>query len=126
MRPTSSDRHRRISGRFAAVLAAPGLALALLLAPGPAAADATLDALRAEGAVAERFDGFLEVRGSGSAEARALVERVNAEREEIYLKRAEELGVPVSEVGKVFAEKIVERAPEGTWFKRSDGSYVRK
>lgn len=98
----------------------------LLAAPGAALADADLDALRANGVVAERFDGFLEIRGAGSAEARALVERVNAERREIYERRAEQVGAPVSEVGKIFAEKITETAPEGTFFRTPDGDYVRK
>ncbi|MFQ5567506.1 MAG: YdbL family protein [Paracoccaceae bacterium] len=94
--------------------------------PGPARADA-LDTFRANGVIAERFDGYVEIRDSNApGEARALVADVNAKRRALYTQRAEESNVPVEEVGKVFANKIVGSAPAGTYFRRPDGSYVRR
>ena len=99
----------------------------LWVAPGSARADARLDAYRANGVIAERFDGYVEIRdSSASSEARSLVEDVNAKRRALYTQRASESNVPVEEVGKVFANKIVDTAPPGTYFRRSSGGYVRK
>lgn len=100
---------------------------ALFAAPGPARADARLDAYRANGVIAERFDGYVEIRASNApSEARALVEDVNARRRALYSRRAGESDVPVAEVGKVFATKIAGMAPPGTYFRRPSGDYVRK
>jgi len=110
------------------LLAALIIALAAMLSdPGTARADAQLDTLRASGAVAERFDGYVEVRDAGTApNARAVVDDVNAKRRALYEKRAKESNVPVAEVGKLFATKLVETAPAGTYFRQPDGSYARK
>jgi hypothetical protein len=102
------------------------VALASFGAVTPAAA-ASLDELREEGVIAERWDGYLEVRvDDAPADAERIVERVNEERRQVYEKRAEQQGVPRAEVGKVYAPKILEKAPVGTYFKKQDGSYVRK
>ncbi|HUS53985.1 MAG TPA: YdbL family protein [Thermohalobaculum sp.] len=102
-------------------------AAALCAAPGPARADEQLDAYRASGVIAERFDGYVEVRDANApSEARALVADVNAKRRALYDQRASGSNVPVAEVGKVFANKIVETAPPGTYFRQPSGSYVRK
>ncbi len=91
-------------------------------------ADSDLDRMRTQGIVIERFDGFLEIAtpGSAPADARALVERVNGRRRALYEKRAAENGVPMIEVGKIYAEQIFEKAPSGTKFKGADGSVVVK
>ena len=100
---------------------------ALHAAPDSARADARLDAFRANGVIAERFDGYVEIRDSNApSEARAVVEDVNARRRALYNQRASESDVPVAEVGKVFANKIVDTAPPGTYFRRASGGYVRK
>ncbi len=105
-------------------------ALAALLLAGltfPAGAEPSLDALRAEGVIAERYDGLVEIRvDDPPAGAKAVVEEINAKRREIYRERAEKQGVSQEAVGKVYAKQIVERAPEGTYFKQPDGSYVQK
>jgi len=103
------------------------LLLALLLALPLAAAAQSLDAYRAEGIIAERFDGYVELRVEDApAEARRLVEEVNAQRRELYQERARSQGVPSAEVGKVYAETIMERAPAGTYFRMPGGHYVRR
>ncbi|MBK1668093.1 hypothetical protein CKO28_08590 [Rhodovibrio sodomensis] len=115
--------HRR---SFLAALAGLTVALASFGASGPAAA-ASLDELRRQGVIAERWDGYVEVRVSNPPpEAKQIVERVNAERRELYRKRAEQQGVSPEAVAKIYAPKILEKAPVGTYFKKPDGSYVRK
>lgn len=114
--------------------AAPGLALRLLaavllalsVAAGAAQAQ-SLDELRASGVVGERYDGYVVLRDTGASEkVKALVEEVNAKRRGIYEKRAAEQGVPVGQVGRVYAQQIFEQAGEGTWFLDEAGKWVRK
>lgn len=126
MRRTFSDS----PGRLAGLVLALGLVLAALLA-GPATAQGgALDGYRAEGVIAERFDGYVEIRPAAAADApaaaRDLVEDVNAQRRALYERRAEESDVAVEAVGKLFATKIVESAPDGTYFRQAGGGYVRK
>ena len=126
MRRIFSDRRAflALAGRIGLV-AALGLAGASV-GPAPARADA-LDSFRADGTIAERFDGYLELRDSGApAAARSLVTDVNAQRRALYEKRAGEMNVPASEVGKIFAPKIFDSAPSGTFFLQPGGGYVRK
>jgi uncharacterized protein YdbL (DUF1318 family) len=100
-------------------------ALALGLYAGPAVA-ADLDTLRQQGVIAERHDGFVEIRADGSDAARAVVERVNSSRRDLYEQRADSQGVPVEQVGRVYAQQILERLPEGAWFLKPNGNYVQK
>lgn len=103
------------------------LLLALLLALPLAVAAQPLDDYRAQGIIAERFDGYVELRvDDAPAEARRLVQEVNAQRRELYQERARSQGVPAEEVGKVYAETIMERAPAGTYFRMPGGHYVRR
>ena len=108
---------------FGATLAA----FVLVLAVPHAVAASKLDQYRAQGIIAERYDGLVAVRaGNAPADARRLVNDVNAQRRAIYSKRAKSQGVPVQAVGKVYAAEIAAKAPRGTYFKKPDGSYVRK
>jgi len=64
---------------------------ALYAASDPARAGAPLDTYRADGVIAERFDGYVEIRASDApGEARALVADVNARRRALYTQRADE------------------------------------
>lgn len=99
-----------------------------LTQPVTAPAQTLLDQYRKDGVIAERYDGYLELRGAGApAGAVNLVRDVNEQRREIYEKRAKEENVPVEAVGKLFAKKLAEQgAPAGTYFKMPDGTYQRK
>ncbi|MFQ5774422.1 MAG: YdbL family protein [Kiloniellaceae bacterium] len=92
------------------------------LAAAPAAAQ-SLDALRASGAVGERFDGYAVARDASAA---AVVNQINAKRKQVYTQRAASQGVPVDQVGRVYAQQILQKAPPGTYFQKPDGSWVRK
>jgi len=93
----------------------------------PPVAAAPIDDLRKSGVIGERYDGFAMVRGAGaSAQARALVDKVNAERRQIYAKRAKQQGVSADQVGRIYAQQIFQSAPKGTWFLRENGSWIQK
>jgi len=100
------------------------LSIALCIAGSPARAQ-SLDALRASGQVAERYDGLIAARSNDPA-VRVSVEQINAERRKIYTKRATEQGVPVDQVGRVYAQEIFRGAPTGTYFVQENGETVRK
>lgn len=101
------------------------LLLAFMLPAVPAAAD-VLDDLRAGGAVGERFDGLLELRDANAKGAADKVREINAKRRQIYAKRAAQDGVPLEQVGAIYAQAIMERSPKGTWFLGSNGKWIRK
>ena len=101
------------------------LALAVVVAPSSAFSQ-TLAELRTQGQVGERFDGLLVPRGNVSAQVRAFIADTNAKRQAIYQKRATEQGVDIAQVGQIYAQKITERAPAGTWFLSENGKWTRK
>lgn len=126
MRPTSSEPASRMHA-LRGLLSVLAVVLAVLWTAPHAAADQALDTYRAAGVIAERYDGYVELRAADApAEARALVDSVNDQRRAIYARRAEETNVPVEEVGKLYATKITETAPPGTYFRQQSGTYVRK
>jgi uncharacterized protein YdbL (DUF1318 family) len=81
------------------------------------------DALRASGQAGERMDGFMEAREPTVAGA---VEAINAERRAVYAQRAAEQGIPPEQVGRVYAQQILDRAAPGTWIKTDAGQWIRK
>ncbi len=86
----------------------------------------SLDQLRASGAVGERFDGYAAAMGGASGQARALVSQVNAKRRQLYQKRAAEQRVSPGQVGRVFAQQIMQKAPRGTPYLSESGRWTRK
>ena len=108
------------------LLALAPLLMVLTMALGSASAQ-SLDALRAGGVVGERFDGLAVVRDPGaSAEVQALVQQVNQERQKIYGQRASEQGLPIDQVGRVYAAQIQGQAPSGTWILSESGQWSQK
>ena len=99
------------------------LALAVVAFMGGPLQAQSLDTLRASGAVGERFDGYLAARDSS---AQSFVNQVNAQRKQIYQKRAASQGVSADEVGKVYAKKIIKDVAPGTWLQKPDGGWVQK
>ena len=106
------------------------LALTLLLAVvsvGAFAQSRALDAPRSAGTVGERYDGYAVVRDPAQAASLAsLVEEVNAERRQLYAQRAAADGVPIDQIGRIYAGEILKSAPSGTWFLQESGQWVRK
>jgi len=103
-----------------------GAAAMAVLAALPAWAQ-SLDELRRGGQVGERYDGLLAIRIANPPTGLLnTVERVNGERRAVYQKRAQEQGVPADQVGRVYAQQIVQRAPAGTWFLGENGQWRQK
>ncbi len=96
------------------------LALALIIGLAGVAAAQTLDNLRANGSVGERYDGLVEARDPAFKDT---VAQINEQRLEIYRERAAGQGVSVLQVGQIYAQQIAERAPAGTWFLDKSGRW---
>ena len=101
------------------------LAFAVSLVSLPAFAQ-NLDAFRASGALGERWDGFVEVRNPAEAGAQAAAKKVNAERKKIYEKQAQKTGASLQEVGQIYAQQILKKAPKGTPFLNKNGQWTTK
>ena len=112
----------KFSRRETFALFAASALFAVSLPGGPAEA-ASLDELRKQGAVGERFDGFAVAR-DGSA--KKVVKDVNAKRSKIYQREAKKTGADVTAVGTIFAKQIMKKAPKGTWFLNADGDWGQK
>ncbi len=104
------------------LLAVTTLILGLSLS-GPPALAASLDQLRASGAVGERFDGYAKALKSSAA---GTVKKVNAQRRKIYAERATSEGVSPDQVGRVYAKQIFAKAPRGTKFLKENGAWITK
>lgn len=96
---------------------------AMLFAAQAFASD--LSAARAKGIVGEKLDGYVAAV-TASAEANAVVSDVNARRRTEYEKISKANGQPVSVVGKVAAENIINGLPSGSLYQAPDGSWKKK
>ena len=45
---------------------------------------------------------------------------------DIYKERSASQKVPIEDVAKIYAGQIFNEAPSGTYFRKADGSYVKK
>lgn len=101
--------------------------LALILLGGVSAQAKPLDAPRAAGQIGERYDGYVVLRDKNAPQSvKNLVAQTNAQRKALYEKRAKEDKVPVSAIGKIYAEQIIKSAPKGTYFLDSSGKWTRR
>ncbi len=102
-------------------LVATALVAVFMLVHTPASAQ-SLDELRGSGVVGERYDGLL-VQRSGGSNVTGIVKSVNAKRRAIYQQRAATSGVTAAQVGQVYANRIRQSAPGGTWFQDKRGRW---
>ena len=107
---------------FSRALIVAAVVLALGLSAPPVLAQ-SLDELRTSGAVGERYDGYAQALQSSAA---GVVEQVNAKRRQIYAQRASQEGVSADQIGRVYAQQILAKAPRGTKFLQEDGSWITK
>src|SRR5687768_17130250 len=84
-----------------------------------------LSQARAKGIVGEKLDGYIGTVVS-SPDASAVVSEINARRRAEYEKISKENGQPVSVVGKVAAETIINGLPGGSLYQGADGSWKKK
>jgi uncharacterized protein YdbL (DUF1318 family) len=101
------------------------LAAALLAVPLAAAASPLDDAKRA-GHVGEQADGYLGLPPGAPSSARALVDRINAERAEHYADIAAKNGTSPAAVAALAGQKLIERTPAGQWVRPEDGKWKKR
>ena len=97
-----------------------------VLTGGALAQGRALDGPRAKGQVAERFDGYAMVRGKAPASIRNLVNKINAQRRNVYRQKAASRNTSEAAVGRIYAKEIFGAAPGGTWFLQQSGQWLRK
>ncbi len=84
-----------------------------------------LSQARAKGIVGERLDGYIGAIES-SSDASAVVNEINARRSKEYERISKENKQPVSVVGRVAAENIINGLPVGSFYQGADGSWRKK
>jgi uncharacterized protein len=99
--------------------------LALTFAGAAAALD--LDTAKSQGLVGERTDGYVAaVAPAPSADVQALVADVNAKRKTTYEGIAQTNGTDVDKVAGLAAQKILAKAPPGSWIFDAGRWYQKK
>ena len=84
---------------------------------------ASLQDLRASGALGESASGYVVARDpSANAEAAA----INKKRKAVYAEKAAAQGVGIDQVGKVYAREILNQVPKGTWIQNEKGQWLQK
>jgi uncharacterized protein YdbL (DUF1318 family) len=101
------------------------IAAAALLVAAPALASPLDDAKRA-GHVGEQADGYLGVVPGAPADARVLVDRINAERATRYGEIAAKTDTSPSAVAALAGQKLLERAAPGEWIRDADGKWQKR
>ena len=84
---------------------------------------ASLQALRASGALGESFSGYVVARDSS---AKADADAINKKRKAVYAEKAAAQGVSIEQVGKVYASEILKKVPAGTWIQNENGEWFQK
>lgn len=86
---------------------------------------ATLDELKAKGAVGENNRGFVEARAADPA-AGAVISAENSDRESVYAALAKQTGTSADQVGRARAKQIASGSAAGVWVQKEDGAWHRK
>lgn len=85
-----------------------------------------IDRLKTAETVGENNRGLLEVRGSGGADAAAVVADENRDREAVYALIAKETGASVESVGRARARQIAANSRPGVWVQDERGQWKKK
>ncbi|MDD1621039.1 MAG: YdbL family protein [Methylococcaceae bacterium] len=97
------------------------LFLGLCLTAMPIAA-ADLAQAKSAGLVGEQMNGFLGlVKPDAPDDVQALVKSINAQRQAEYQRIASKNGVPVEEVAKLTAQKVIGQTPPGQFVQTPSG-----
>lgn len=119
--------------RILAVAASLGLGTAVIAAEDPNAVKArmeqrqgTIDALKDRGVVGESNRGFLEIRGSATAEEQRTISDENADRRAAYAFIASQTGADPDSVGRRRAQQIAAASKRGVWIQDASGEWRQK
>jgi uncharacterized protein YdbL (DUF1318 family) len=119
--------------RIIAVAFSLGLGSAVIAAENPNAVKArmeqrqgTVDALKDRGVAGESNRGFLEIRGTASAEDQRVISDENADRRSAYAYIASQTGVDIDAVGRRRAQQIALASKRGVWIQDPSGEWRQK
>ena len=106
----------------------PFVLLALLAGAAPPALAQTpaVDQARAQGAVGERFDGYMGVAGPVSGALRSQVAAINIKRRTLYSRLAAEKGVSPADVGITAGCKLLAQVAVGQSYLLADSQWRRR
>ena len=95
------------------------------LSPAAAQAPAALGAAIASGQVGERYDGYMGIVGSTSAEVRRQVSAVNIQRRSLYAQLAAQRRVNAQVVGIATGCELIAHLSAGQAYMTGDGTWHR-
>lgn len=101
------------------------VALLLALTMAQPAWALTLDQARKSGRVGETLSGYLAAR-TQDPETLALVQRINAGRQQQYQRLADQNRLSVADVASIAGQKLVSRAGAGEYVRGINGQWLRK
>lgn len=85
-----------------------------------------MEQLWSQGLIGENNEGYVEARGSLTAEQQKLVTAENSDREIVYEAIAKSTQTTPEQVGKQRAAQISQRAAKGLWLQDADGDWYKK
>ncbi|HEY1110467.1 MAG TPA: YdbL family protein [Opitutaceae bacterium] len=91
-----------------------------------AARQAAVDALKERGVVGESNRGFLEVRGTATAQEQGTIADENADRRTAYTILAGQTGEDADSIGRRRAQQIAIASKRGVWIQDSSGQWLQK
>lgn len=86
----------------------------------------TLDEAQTKGLLGENASGYLEMTPRGNAEAKTLMNDINAQRKAKYQSIADKQKTDLKSIEKIAGEKITSKLNSGEFFKDADGQWHKK
>ena len=108
------------------VIAAAALALIGVAGAAWAQRDPAYAAARSAGQVGEQPDGYLGLVGGGSAELRALVNKINIQRKAAYTQKAAESGATVEQMAFVSGCNLIAQTSPGEKYQTPGGAWATR
>ncbi len=94
----------------------------------PASAKALVDAAKAASQVGEQGDGFIGFVSAGpvSPDLQAAVDEINTGRAAVYRETAAKTGVTPDAAGQAVATQLINKMPQGQFYRPLGGAWTRK
>jgi uncharacterized protein YdbL (DUF1318 family) len=86
----------------------------------------TLDEAQAQGLLGENASGYLEMTPRGNADAKALMDDINAKRKAKYQGIANKQNTALENIEKIAGEKIQSKLSAGEFYKDASGKWNKK
>lgn len=93
-----------------------------------ASSKALVDAAKAAGQVGEQGDGFIGLVQTGpvSPDLQAAVDEINTGRAAVYRETAAKTGVTPDAAGQAVATQLINKMPQGQFYRPLGGAWTRK